>query len=41
MIFDPHHQEIDSESRSIGEDVCELFCSYEETDLIHEFLGTE
>jgi len=40
MVYDPHHQEIDAESRSIGEDVCDLFCSYEETDRIHEFLGT-
>jgi hypothetical protein len=39
MIYDPHHQEIDADSRAIGEDVCELFCSYEETDRIHEFLG--
>ncbi len=41
MIFDPHHQEIDAESRAIGEDVCTLFCSYEETDKIHQFLDLE
>lgn len=39
MIYDPQHQEIDPDSRAIGEDVCDLFCSYEETDRIHEFLG--
>lgn len=39
MIYDPHHQEIDEDSRAIGEEVCELFCSYEEVDRIHEFLG--
>lgn len=39
MIYDPHHQEIDADSRAIGEEVCALFCSYEETDRIHEFLG--
>lgn len=39
MIYDPHHQQIDRESRAIGEDVCELFCSYEDTEQIHEFLG--
>ncbi len=41
MIYDPHHQQIDRESRAIGETVCELFCSYEDTEQIHEFLGTE
>ncbi len=40
MIYDPHSQEIDRESRAIGRDVCDLFCSYEETDRIHEFLAT-
>lgn len=40
MIYDPHHQEIDSESRAIGENVCKLFCSYEETDRIHEFISS-
>jgi hypothetical protein len=39
MIYDPHNQEIDPESRAIGEEVCGLFCSYEETDRIHEFLS--
>ncbi len=39
MLYDPHTQEIDSESRAIGEEVCGLFCSYEETDRIHEFIG--
>lgn len=40
MIYDPHQQDIDSESRSIGEEVCDLFCSYEETERIHEFLAS-
>ena len=39
MIYDPHHQDIDADSRAIGEEVCELFCSYEDTDRIHDFLG--
>ena len=39
MIYNPQHQEIDPESRAIGEEVCSLFCSYEETDRIHAFLG--
>lgn len=39
MLYDPHHQEIDPESRAIGEEVCALFCSYEETDRIHEFIS--
>jgi len=39
MIYDPYHQEIDQDSRAIGEEVCDLFCSYEETDRIHAFLG--
>lgn len=38
MIYDPQHQEIDPDSRAIGEEVCSLFCSYEETDRIHDFL---
>lgn len=38
MLYDPHNQEIDSESRAIGKEVCGLFCSYEETDLIHDFI---
>ena len=38
MIYDPHHQDVDADSRAIGEEVCELFCSYEDTDRIHEFL---
>ncbi len=41
MIYDPHHQEIDTDSRAIGEEVCSLFCSYEDTDRIHEFLGAK
>lgn len=39
MIYDPYHQDIDEDSRAIGEEVCDLFCSYEELDRIHEFLG--
>jgi len=39
MIFDPYHQEIDEDSRAIGEESCDLFCSYEEVDRIHEFIG--
>ena len=39
MIYDPYHQEIDESSRAIGEQVCSLFCSYEDTDRIHEFLS--
>ena len=39
MIYNPHEQEIDDDSRAIGEECCELFCSYEEVERIHEFLG--
>jgi hypothetical protein len=38
MIYDPYNQDIDDASRAIGEEVCDLFCSYEENDRIHEFL---
>lgn len=38
MIYDPYLQDIDDASRAIGENVCDLFCSYEETDRIHAFL---
>ncbi len=38
MIYDPYLQDIDDASRAIGEGVCDLFCSYEETDRIHAFL---
>jgi hypothetical protein len=39
MLFDPSVQEIDQETRAIGEDVCELFCAYDETERIHEVLA--
>ena len=39
MLFDPAVQDIDSESQAIGQDVCELFCSYNETDRIHALLA--
>ena len=39
MLFDPAVQEIDRESQAIGEDVCELFCPYNETDRIHALLA--
>lgn len=39
MLFDPDAQEIDAASRAIGEDVCSLFCAYNETDRIHAVLA--
>ena len=39
MLFDPAVQDIDSESQAIGQDVCELFCPYNETDRIHALLA--
>jgi len=39
MLYDPATQEIDEASRAIGEDVCSLFCAYEETDRIHAVLA--
>ena len=38
MLFDPDSQEIDPESRAIGEEVCSLFCAYDQTDRIHGVL---
>ncbi len=38
MLYDPASQEIDSESRAIGEEVCSLFCAYDQTDRIHGVL---
>lgn len=38
MLFDPAAQEIDDASRAIGEDVCKLFCAYNETERIHAVL---
>jgi hypothetical protein len=38
MLYDPAMQEIDPASRAIGEDVCDLFCAYDETARIHEVL---
>lgn len=38
MLYDPASQEIDEATRAIGEEVCELFCAYDETDRIHALL---
>lgn len=38
MLYDPHNQEIGAESRAIRKQVCGLFCSYEETERIHDFI---
>jgi hypothetical protein len=38
MLYDPAEQEVDEASRAIGEEVCALFCAYEETDRIHAVL---
>jgi hypothetical protein len=38
MLYDPAIQEIDEASRAIGDDVCSLFCAYDETDRIHGVL---
>lgn len=38
MLYDPAAQEIDDTSRAIGENVCTLFCAYNETDRIHDVL---
>ncbi|OAM90732.1 hypothetical protein AW736_06405 [Termitidicoccus mucosus] len=38
MLYDPAMQEVDNASRTIGEEVCTLFCAYNETDRIHEVL---
>lgn len=38
MLYDPAIQEIDEASRAIGEEVCSLFCAYDQTDRIHAVL---
>ncbi len=38
MLYDRNTQMIDSYSRHIGEEKCELFCGFDETDRIHEVL---
>ena len=38
MLYDPGAQEIDETSRAIGENVCSLFCAYNETERIHAVL---
>ncbi len=38
MLFDPAKQDIDDASRAIGEEVCSLFCAYDETERIHKVL---
>ena len=40
FLINGYHPEVDAESRAIGAGVCSLFCSHEDTDQIHEFLGT-
>lgn len=40
MIYDPAVQNVDDAARAIGEEVCELFCAYDETDKIHGLLET-
>lgn len=40
MLYDPAIQEIDEASRAIGEEVCTLFCAYEETQRIHAVLSS-
>ncbi len=39
MIYDPERQIIDATSRRIGEECCELFCAYHETDRIVNFVN--
>lgn len=39
MIFDPDRQTIDSTSMRIGEEVCELFCAYHESDRILDYIN--
>ena len=39
MLYDPAAQEIDEASRAIGEEVCSLFCAYDQTDRIHAVLA--
>jgi hypothetical protein len=38
MIFDPAVQDVDITALAIGESVCELFCSYEQTEQINGLL---
>jgi len=38
MIYDPAVQDVDSTALAIGESVCELFCSYEQTERINGLL---
>jgi len=38
MLWDPAMQDMDDASRAIGEEVCDLFCPYDETDRVHELL---
>ncbi len=40
MLYDPATQEVDEASRAIGEDVCSLFCAYDQTERIHAVLAT-
>ena len=39
MIYDPDRQTMDPTSQRIGEEVCDLFCAYHETDRIVEFVN--
>jgi hypothetical protein len=39
MIYDPDVQNLDSTALEIGRSVCDLFCPYFETKLIHGFVG--
>jgi len=39
MIYDPDRQTIDPTSRRIGEEVCELFCAYHESDRILDYVN--
>lgn len=39
MLYDPALQDVDEASRAIGEEVCSLFCSYDETARIHAVLA--
>ena len=38
MVYDPAVQNVDEDARAIGEEVCALFCAYDETDKIHQLL---
>jgi hypothetical protein len=38
MVYDPAVQLIDEAAKAIGEEVCDLFCSYEDTDKIHALI---